>query len=156
MAAQPRASQHGTLSQEVNTTTISLGYDRPVARGRALFGDLIEWDVVWTPGANRATWIEFSRPVTVEGQAVAPGRYGIWTIPREAAPWDVVLVSDWDTHHSYFPFEAEVARLRVRPRESWPMDTLAFYFPVVGPYDATLHLHWGTTVLPLRVEVERE
>ena len=61
----PRASQHGTVSQTVNETTISVDYDRPVARGRELYGGIIDWDVVWTPGANRATWIEFSTPVTV-------------------------------------------------------------------------------------------
>jgi hypothetical protein len=35
------------------------------------------------------------------------------------------------------------------------METLAFYFPVVGQYDAVLRLHWGTTVLPLVIEVPR-
>ena len=55
-------------------TTITVAYDRPIARGRALYGNLVEWDVVSTPGANRATWIEFSTPVTVEGRAL--GGYG--------------------------------------------------------------------------------
>ena len=55
-AAQPQASQHGTVSQTVNTTTITLEYDRPVLRGRSIFGELLDYDVVWTPGANRATW----------------------------------------------------------------------------------------------------
>jgi len=37
--AQPAAaSQHGTVSQSVNTTTITLEYDRPVLRGRSIFG----------------------------------------------------------------------------------------------------------------------
>ena len=35
------------------------------------------------------------------------------------------------------------------------METLAFYFPVVGEYEAILRQHWGTTVLPLRSEVPR-
>jgi hypothetical protein len=34
------------------------------------------------------------------------------------------------------------------------METLAFYFPLVSGPTATLHLHWGTTVLPLRIEVD--
>ena len=34
----PRASQHGTVSQTVNETTISVDYDRPVARGRSSTG----------------------------------------------------------------------------------------------------------------------
>ena len=72
-SAQPPASQHGAVSQRVNQTLISLEYDRPVARGRALFGEIVEFDAIWTPGANRATWIEFSGPVTVEGEALGAG-----------------------------------------------------------------------------------
>ena len=78
-----KASQTGTVSQEVNDTRISMQYDRPVARGRPLFGELIEWDAIWTPGANRATWIEFSKPVRVEGQEIEAGKYGLWMTPKE-------------------------------------------------------------------------
>jgi hypothetical protein len=153
LAAQPAASQHGTVSQAVNTTDIALGFDRPSARGRTIFGDILDHDVVWTPGANRATWIEFSRDVRVQGTEVTAGRYGIWTIPHDGAPWEIILVSDWDTHHSYFPFESEVARVAATAEEGAHMEALAFYFPVVGPYEATLRLHWGDVVVPLQIEV---
>jgi hypothetical protein len=33
------------------------------------------------------------------------------------------------------------------------METLAFYFPVVDGRTAELVLHWGTTVVPLKIEV---
>ena len=36
------------------------------------------------------------------------------------------------------------------------MEVLAFYFPVVGPYSATLRLHWGHVVVPLQIEVGEE
>ena len=151
----PPASQHGTVSQQVNQTTITVEYDRPVARGRVLFGELIEWDVVWTPGANRATWVEFSTPVTLEGASIDPGRYGIWLVPRADEPWAVTLVREWDTHHSFYPFESEALEINASPEQGAHMETLAFYFPVVGPYETTLRLHWGETVLPLRIEVPR-
>ena len=151
--AQPAASQHGTVSQLVNTTTIVLEYDRPVLRGRSVFGDILDYDVVWTPGANRATWIDFSAPVKVQGQALGAGRYGVWTIPHEDAPWEVILVSEWDSHHSFFPFEAEALRVHATAEEGAHMEVLAFYFPVVGPYETTLRFHWGEVVVPLRIEV---
>jgi hypothetical protein len=152
---RPRPSQHGTVSQEVALTTITLGYDRPVARGRALYGNIVEYDVVSAPGANRATWIEFSTPVTFGGAQVEAGRYGLWHVPHESEPWEFVLVRDWDTHHSFYPMESEAARIRVTPEVGSHMEVLAFYFPVVGEYDAVLRLHWGATVLPIRIEVPR-
>lgn len=151
----PRPSQHGAVAQTVNATHISLEYDRPVARGRELFGGIVDWDAIWTPGANRATWVEFSTPVTVEGVDLEEGRYGIWLRPLESEPWELVLVRDWDTHHSYYPFESEALRVRVAPVEAHHMEALAFYFPVVGPYTTELRLHWGRTAVPIRVEVPR-
>lgn len=154
-AAQPAASQHGAVSQVVNTTTIRLEYDRPVLRGRSVFGDILDYDAVWTPGANRATWIDVSAPVTVQGVALPEGRYGIWTVPHEDAPWDVIFVAEWDTHHSYFPMETEVLRVRATPERGEHMEVLAFYFPEVGPYATTLRFHWGEIVVPLLIEVGR-
>ena len=98
-ASAQRASQHGVVSQTVNETEIRLEYDRPVARGRELFGELIEWEALWTPGANRATWIEFSERVTINGHEMPKGRYAMWMVPQEDRPWEVVFVSEWDTHH---------------------------------------------------------
>ena len=154
-AAQPQASQHGGVFQLVNTTTISLEYDRPVLRGRSIFGELLDYDAVWTPGANVATWIDFSAPVRVQGQALPAGRYGIWTIPHEDAPWEIIFVSEWDAHHSFFPMESETLRVEASPETSSHMEVLAFYFPVVGPYETTLRFHWGEIVVPLQIEVGR-
>ena len=151
----PQASQHGMVAQTVNRTVITLEYDRPVARGRELFGALVEWDAIWTPGANRATWIDFSEPVTLEDRALDAGRYAIWMVPKENQPWEIVVVRDWDTDHGMFPFGEEVFRTMVRPETGSHMEVLAYYFPVVGPYRATLRFHWGSTVIPLRIEVGR-
>jgi len=152
-AAQPQASQHGSVSQLVNTTTIMLEYDRPVLRGRSIFGQLLDYGAVWTPGANVATWIDFSAPVKVQGEALPAGRYGIWTIPHEDAPWEIIFVSEWDAHHSFFPMESEELRVRASAEPSSHMEVLAFYFPVVGPYETTLRFHWGEIVVPLVIEV---
>lgn len=148
-----KASQTATVSQEVNDTRISLGYDRPVARGRSLFGELIEWDVIWTPGANRATWIEFSLPVRVGDHEIEAGRYGLWMMPKEDGQWEITLVREWDTHHGMFPFGQEVVTITVQAGEASRMEVLAFYFPEVGPYRTTLTMHWGITTVPLSIEV---
>ena len=150
-----QASQHGTLSQTVNKTEIRLEFDRPVARGRELFGELVEWDAIWTPGANRATWIEFSEPVTIDGHEMPDGRYAIWMVPQESGSWDVIFVSEWDTHHGMFPFDSEMLRIEAATEQGAHMETLAYYFPVVGPYEATLRMHWGSTIVALHIGVRK-
>ena len=45
-------SQHGTVSQRVGFTDITIAYNRPVAHGWTLFGKLVPWGKVWHPGAD--------------------------------------------------------------------------------------------------------
>src|SRR5580765_2933957 len=84
-------SQRGTITQNVALTTITVSYGRPVARGRPLFGQLVPWDSVWHPGADSATRVVFDHDVLLEGHALKAGEYSLWLIPREHAPWTLIL-----------------------------------------------------------------
>lgn len=148
-----RASQAGLVSQTVGTTEITVTYSRPVARGRELFGALIPWGRAWNPGANEATTVEFSGPVRVDGRPLEAGRYSVWAVPGQER-WTVMLSRRWDVPHAPYPGEEHDAlRVEIEPRSGSHMETLAFYFPVVGPRSTTMALHWGTTVVELPIEV---
>src|SRR4051812_26862791 len=82
----PKPSQHGSVTQQVGGTTITVEYDRPVARGRDLFGALVPYDRVWCPGANDCTTLTVSTAIKIEGQDLAAGTYTIWAKPG-AAKW---------------------------------------------------------------------
>ena len=105
--AQIRASERGAVSQTVDGTVISLDYARPRARGRQrLFGGVVAWKEVWTPGANWATTLEVSRNVQINGQALPKGKYSVWLVVDSAGPWTLVLDP---RHHRYPPvFAADV------------------------------------------------
>jgi len=157
--AQIRASEHFTLTQRVSTTTITIDGDRPVARGRKLFGDggVVKWGEVWTPGANWATTIEVDRDVTIDGKALPKGKYSLWLTPKAPpAAWSLSFSRVEKRFHTRHPGpEDEQLRLDVKPEESpMHMETLAWYMPVVTPDGVTLRLHWGTTVVPLQIGVE--
>src|SRR6476620_6215105 len=74
-AQAPRPSQHGSVSQQVANTTITVDYNRPVARGRSLFGSLVPYGRVWCPGADYCTTIQLSTDVKVNDQKLAAGTY---------------------------------------------------------------------------------
>ena len=57
-APKIKPSQHGSLLQRIAETTIALKYNRPVARGRNLFGALVPYGKIWCPCADDATTIE--------------------------------------------------------------------------------------------------
>jgi len=152
-ASAQRLSQQGTVSQAVNETEITIAYSRPVARGRTLFGGIIAWDRIWNPGADTATAITFSTPVTVAGEAVPAGTYTIWLQPGRAR-WTFILSRAHGIFHDPYPGESQDAlRLRVATTTAAHMEAMAFYFPVVGPRQTTLRFHWGTTALDLPITV---
>ena len=148
------ASEKGTVSQTVDGTTITLEYYRPVAHGRTPFPDVVHWGRFWTPGANWATTLEVDKPIHLNGNVLPKGKYSVWMIPAADA-WTVALNRDARRFHTQPPSSSdEEARFTVKPVTGAHMETLTFYFPVVTRDGATLDLHWGTTIVPLRITVD--
>jgi hypothetical protein len=149
-----KPSQHGTVSQQVAATTITVDYNRPVARGRELFGALVPYDKIWCPGADDCTTLAVSTDVKIEGQDLPAGTYTVWTRPG-AEKWTVILNRAHPVFHTRYEQVADrdFLKLELTPRTASHMETLAFYFPVVNGKKAELVLHWGTVVVPLRIDV---
>lgn len=148
-----RASQPGSVSQTLAQAEITVTYNRPVARGRELFGSLVPWDSIWHPGADQATYLETTSDIRIDGRPLPAGRYSLWTRPGREE-WSVYFHGDWEVFHMPFPGEEGVAlELTVTPERADHMETLAFYFPVADHRSGVLALHWGETRLELPIEV---
>jgi hypothetical protein len=151
-AKGPRPSQHGSVSQRINETAITIEYNRPVARGRELFGALVPWGRIWCPCADDATTIEVSTGVKLDGQDLPAGKYSVWTEPQPDR-WTVIFNKQHSAWHTRYPEGQDALRLQITPRSGAHMETMSFYFPVVDGRKAELVLHWGTTVVPMGIEV---
>jgi Protein of unknown function (DUF2911) len=145
-----KPSQHATVTQRVGHTEITIEYNRPVARGRALFGGIVPYGAPWNPGADQATAISFSNDVRLDGQEVKAGHYSVWMIP-DPARWTFILSRAADVSHVPYPEGQDALRLPVVPRPGSHVETLAFYFPLVDSTRAELVMHWGQTVVPVRI-----
>lgn len=146
-----KPSQHATVTQIVGHTEIAIVYNRPVARGRTLFGGIVPYGAPWNPGADQATSISFSRDVRLEGRVVKAGHYSVWMIP-DPARWTFILSRAADVFHVPYPAGQDALRLPVVPRTGPHVETLAFYFPMVEGTHAELVMHWGQTVVPVSIE----
>ena len=152
VAQTPRPSQHGSVSQQIAGTRVTIEYNRPVARGRELFGALVPWGRVWNPGADNATTITLSTSLQVNGQTLASGTYSLWAEPQPER-WTIIFSRAHPVWHTPYPAGKDALRVSAIPRAGPHMETLAFYFPVVEGKHAELVLHWGTVVVPLQLEV---
>jgi DUF2911 family protein len=149
-------SQHGAVSQRVSTTDISVSYNRPVARGRELFGVLVRWGRRWHPGADSATTISFSKDVTINGHALKAGSYTLWTIPEESKPWTVIFNRGTGVWHTNYPGDSlDALKLEVKADSGAYMESLAYYFPMVDADSAVLRMHWGTVIIPMMIRERR-
>ena len=150
-------SQHGTVAQRVSHTSIDIDYNRPVARGRELFGALVKWDSIWHPGADSASRIRFDKDVVLQDKPLARGEYSLWLIPRQAAPWTLILSSAAHVFHQPYPgSQHDALRVDIAPEKGAHMEAMAFYFPVVGRDSTVLRIHWGEMILPIRIKVSRD
>jgi uncharacterized Zn-binding protein involved in type VI secretion len=149
-----KPSQHGTVTQRVAATTITVDYTRPVARGRELFGALVPYDKIWCPGADDCTTIALSTDVKIDGQDLPAGTYTVWARPGPEK-WTVILNRAHPVFHTRYESVADrdLLKLEITPRTGSHMETLAFYFPVVNGKRAELVLHWGTVVVPFAIDV---
>jgi len=156
VSAQPRGSERSMVSQVINGTTITLDFSRPVARGRDnLFGGVVHWNEVWTPGANWATTLEVDRPIMLEGRRVEPGIYSVWLQPREGAPWRLSLNREWRLYHDApVPEAGFFLEVDVTPEPGGHMEALNWYVHSLDSRGGTLRVHWGPTYVPIEIQTE--
>ena len=149
----PDASQHARVTQRIGITDITIDYHRPLVRGRKIFGGLQSYERVWRAGANYNTTVEFSDPVTVEGQPLPKGVYGLHLIPGETS-WVVIFSKNSTSWGSFTYDQAEDAlRVTVKPQAIPNHEALSYDFDDPGPNSASITMRWERVAVPFRVEV---
>jgi len=155
VSAQIQASPRSSVSQTIDGTTITVAYSRPSARGRELFGALVPWDGVWTPGANWATTLDVDRGIRLNGTRVPAGTYSVWALPRPQR-FTITLNEEPELFHVAKPDSAGEGQIHIsaEPEEIEHVEMLTWSFPFVRGDAATLRLAWGGTAVPLEIVVQ--
>lgn len=149
----PRASQHATVMQRLGITDITINYHRPVANGRQVWGKLAPYGEVWRAGANENTTITFSDPVSIEGQPLDKGTYGLHMIPGEKQ-WTVIFSKTAGAWGSFSYKQSEDAlRVNVNPQSTEFHDALAYDFDELKADSAVATLRWDKVAVPFKISV---
>jgi hypothetical protein len=150
----PRLSQRGQITQRVGLTDITIVYHSPIAGDRELFGKTVPYGKVWRAGANENTTISFSDDVSVEGQPLAAGTYGLHTLPN-ADEWTIIFSKNSTSWGSFSYDEKEDAlRVKVKPAVVENRDTLAYTFDDMKMDSTSITLRWGKVAVPFHVKVD--
>ena len=151
----PQPSPKATVEQRVGLTDISIEYSRPGVRGRTIFGDLVPFGKTWRTGANSNTKVTFSSDVSIDGQTLKAGSYGLYTVPNENS-WEVMFYSesdnsgvprDWDNTKVVAKTSVEVYSMPMN------VETFTITFDDVSGTSATLGILWEKTYVGIKLEV---
>jgi len=149
----PRQSQHALVLQRIGISDITINYHRPLANGRQIWGKLVPYGQVWRAGANENTTITFSDPVTIEGQPLDKGTYGLHMIPGENQ-WTVIFSKDSTAWGSFtYKQEDDALRVNVKAQTSDTHDALAYDFDEVKPDSTVVTMRWDKVAVPFKVAV---
>jgi Protein of unknown function (DUF2911)/Tetratricopeptide repeat len=149
----PLQSQHAVVTQRIGITDITVNYHRPLVNSRQIFGKLVPYGQVWRAGANENTTITFTDPVTIEGQSLDKGTYGLHMIPGENE-WTVIF-SKMSTAWGSFSYkqDEDALRVTVKPRAAEFHDALTYDFDEVKPDSTVITLSWDKVAVPFKVAV---
>jgi hypothetical protein len=150
----PEPSPEASVQQRIGVTDMEIEYHRPAVNKRTVWGELVPYGEVWRAGANENTTFRFSSPVTVEGQKLAAGTYGVHMIPTEKE-WTVIfsdVASAWGSF-SYDPKE-DAARFTVTPQEAPFQERLGYTFDDPTDKSVTAVMRWEKLAVPIRITVD--
>ncbi|HYM76103.1 MAG TPA: DUF2911 domain-containing protein [Candidatus Dormibacteraeota bacterium] len=150
----PRTSQHARVMQRIGITDITINYHRPLANGRQIWGKLAPYGQVWRAGANENTTITFSDPVSIEGQALDKGTYGLHMIPGENQ-WTVIFSKNSTSWGSFtYKQDEDALRVDVKPQSAEAHDALAYDFDDLKSDSAVVTMRWDKVAVPFKVSVK--
>ena len=152
--AQIQASPKASISTVIDGTTLEVVYHRPSVRGRALFGELVPWETMWTPGANWATVLRVDRDIRLNGIEVPAGDYSMWMIPRPDR-FTLALDPEAERFHSIKPDSNDTQiHIPAEPESTEHTEMLTWRIPAQRGDAAVLEFAWGETSIPFDVVVQ--
>ena len=142
-----RKSKNGKTEGQIDGVAVVVEYGRPNVNGREIWGALVPWDKVWRTGANEATTISFDQDVTVAGEALAAGTYGLFTVPGKSE-WTLIfnrMADQWGS--SKYDKAQDALRITATSKSHGMVESLDF---VIESND--LVLRWEKLALAVPIQ----
>jgi hypothetical protein len=147
-------SVRDTTRATIGAATFLVDYGRPLARGRTLLGNVINYDRVWRTGANAATQFTTSAPIRLAGLSLPAGTYTLWTAPHVGSV-DLIVnrqTGQWGTEYSRAR-DLGMARM-TSDSVSTPVEKFTISIEPRDARHGTLALAWGTFRWTAPIEVQ--
>ena len=144
-----RPSPPAKIIQKISSgVTISIDYSQPSVKGRTIGKDLEPKDgEVWRTGANEATIFETDKDVTINGNKLPAGKYGLFTL-FNGKEVTVIFNKTWSQWGAFKYKEADDAlRVKTVYTEASPTEKMTFKISPAG----VVTLLWGNRKVDFKV-----
>ena len=151
----PQTSPHSSLTQVVGLTEVTVDYNRPSAKGRIIFGDLVPFGELWRTGANANSTVSFSEDVIINGATVKKGKYALFTTPK-ADMWEVIFYTDTDNWGTPEVWDANKVSVLVNVDPvalNNAVESLTISIGNLTNDSATIDIAWEKTMVSVKFEV---
>ena len=127
---------------------VLVDYGRPQVRERTVWGGtLVPFDSVWRAGANDATHLFTTRPLTLGTMNLAPGMYTLWVQHTRQATFLIVnrQTGQWGTQYDA---SQDVGRVEMQSAATPShVEEMTIALRALGPTRGALELAWGDRVM---------
>jgi len=158
----PMASPRAEVAQRIGLTDVEVVYHRPAVKERDVWGTVVPsaGTPVWRTGANENTVVSFSTDVTIQGEPLAAGTYGLHSIPgqpADAGEWTIIFSQDFRAWGSFsYKPEHDALRVMAKPEKAAHQERFQISFDRLEDDSADLILRWAEVAVPVRVAVDLE
>lgn len=148
-ACAQRPSPAAKVSETISSgAKITIDYSQPGIKGRTIGKEIAPWGQVWRTGANEATVFEVSKNVTVNGKALAKGKYSLYSIPGQKE-WVIILNKTWNQSGTEYDQKADALRFTVKTLKA-PAFTERMTFKIAK--SGVVSLVWGDYLVNFTVK----
>jgi hypothetical protein len=165
-------NQKSSVSQYIGPVQVTVEYSSPAVhapngtdRRGQIWGKLVPYGMTdlgfnggktgpWRAGANENTVFAVSQPVTIEGQQLPAGRYGLHMIAGKDE-WTIIFSKNSSAWGSFAYDESDDAlRVNVKPAKHEYREWLTYEFTARKPSEATVELQWEELSVPWKIGVD--
>jgi Protein of unknown function (DUF2911) len=142
---QPLLSPPATAEVSLNGKAVTIHYNSPRLKGRAIGGEVVPYGTIWRTGANPATTLITTTNLKIGTLNVPAGTYTIYTLPN-ANQWLFIVnkqTGQWGTeYHQEQDLGRTPMKSKVLPTSQ---ENMSITFENTKGSNTELHVKWATT-----------
>ena len=154
---KPLASPNAMAETTLDGAKISIHYNSPAMRGRAIMGGLVPYGQVWRTGANPATSFITTGKLKIGTLSVPAGQYTLYTLPAAPGkPWLLIINKQTGQWGTVYNEKMDLGRTQMQPNKlPAPQESMTISFEKTAKNSTELHIKWETTDESVKIIAEK-